>query len=195
MKKVGNSFISLRKQFIEAWGYVSECKTFIWSSFFLFVIAAIVGFISYGQLGFLNGFLKDLVAKTSGLSLSGITIFILQNNLQSSLFGLFGGIFLGIFPLIVALINGVIVGYVLRLSWNSSGFSELWRLFPHGIFELPAVFISIGLGVKLGGFIFSAHPTRELKERLYKSVNVFLFIVIPLLIIAAIIEGLLIHFL
>jgi len=40
------------------------------------------------------------------------------------------------------------------LSVGIEGYGILWRLVPHGIFELPAVFISLGLGIKLGTFIF-----------------------------------------
>ena len=57
---------------------------------------------------------------------------------------------------------------------------------------MPAVFISLGLGLKLGMFIFSKKPGLELRKRFFESLNVFLFIVVPLLIIAAIIEGILI---
>ena len=71
----------------------------------------------------------------------------------------------------------------------------LWRIFPHGIFELPAVFISLGLGLKLGTFIFQRNKLKAFAEFFWNSLRVFLFIVLPLLIIAAIIEGSLIFLL
>jgi uncharacterized membrane protein SpoIIM required for sporulation len=60
------------------------------------------------------------------------------------------------------------------------------------VFELPAVFISLALGVKLGMFIFSREKGKEFMRRARNSMIIFVCIVIPLLIIAAVIEGLLI---
>jgi uncharacterized membrane protein SpoIIM required for sporulation len=54
---------------------------------------------------------------------------------------------------------------------------------------LPAIFISLGLGLKTGMFIFQKDKIKILKKYLYNSIKVFLLIVIPLLIIAGFIEG------
>jgi len=70
----------------------------------------------------------------------------------------------------------------------------LWRILPHGIFELPAVFIALGMGLKFGGFIFQKEKIKSLREYFWNSLRVFLFVVLPLLIIAGIIEGTLIFF-
>ena len=56
---------------------------------------------------------------------------------------------------------------------------------------VPMIELSFGLGIRLGFGVFSKE---KFKERFYHSFNVFLMIIIPLLIIAAIIEGLLIAF-
>ena len=119
--------------------------------------------------------------------------FILQNNVQSALFSLIAGIFLGIPPLLSAVTNGVVIGYVLSKTYEIGGLAIWWRLLPHGIFELPAVFIALGMGMKLGAALFK--NKKEIKDKLYQSINVFLMIILPLLITAAIIEGLLISFL
>jgi len=67
-------------------------------------------------------------------------------------------------------------------------------IFPHGVFELPAVFISLGLGVRFGTFMFSKNALSELKHRFIGSIKVFFFVIMPLLVLAAIIEGVLITF-
>jgi stage II sporulation protein M len=90
------------------------------------------------------------------------------------------------------MINGAVLGYVFSRVYVLYGASDFWRILPHGIFELPAIFIALGLGVKLGFFIFSGNIKQEFLRRFYYSFLVFLFVVVPLLIIAAIIEGLLI---
>ena len=118
--------------------------------------------------------------------------FIFVNNIQSSFFGIIFGVFLGIFPVIGAIGNGYILGFVSLMAFEKEGIDVLLRLLPHGIFELPAVFISLGLGLKFGTFIFQKNKGELFKEYFWNSLRVFLFIVVPLLIIAAIIEGILV---
>jgi len=54
---------------------------------------------------------------------------------------------------------------------------------------LPALFISLGLGLRIGTFIFEKDKIKTLKIYLIKSIKVFFFVIIPLLVIAAVIEG------
>ena len=81
------------------------------------------------------------------------------------------------------------------LAINLEGGASLLKLLPHGIFELPAIFIALGIGLKLGTFPFQKEPEKSLKRFLGNSIRVFLLIVLPLLLIAGIIEGLLIFLL
>jgi stage II sporulation protein M len=69
---------------------------------------------------------------------------------------------------------------------NLNGFTVVWRLFPHGIFELPAIIISLGLGFKLGVEIFTK---RQIAKNLREIFKIIFLIIVPLLFIAAIIEG------
>jgi stage II sporulation protein M len=52
------------------------------------------------------------------------------------------------------LINGVAVGYVLALSSSQAGLSPLsmllFGILPHGLLELPAIFLAGGTGMFLG---------------------------------------------
>ena len=102
------------------------------------------------------------------------------------------GILFGIYPLFATIANGFILGFVASISVSEVGFLVLWRILPHGIFELPAIFISFGLGLKIGSFIFQKKKFKSLKNYSLNSLKVFVFIIIPLLIIAAVIEGALI---
>jgi len=70
----------------------------------------------------------------------------------------------------------------------------MWRLVPHGIFELPAIFISLGIGLKFGTFIFQKNKSESFRRYLWNSLQLFVLIIMPLLIAAAIIEGALITF-
>ena len=86
--------------------------------------------------------LKELIEKISGLSAPEMIGFILWNNIQASFFGIMLGAALGLFPLIALILNGYLLGVVANMSVNALGFGSLWRLLPHGIFEIPAVIIA-----------------------------------------------------
>ncbi len=187
--KVSNRF-SLKKQINESIEYVRNSFGYIYFIIIIFFLSFLAGFIFPSNFSFLDKFLKDLIDKTVDLNWIELFLFIFQNNLQSAFFGLFLGIAFGIFPLINTLTNGVVLGYVSSKVASEVSIIELWRLLPHGIFELPAIFIALGLGLRLGLSVFQRKE--GIKYTLYKSANSFLFVVLPLLLIAAFIESLLI---
>jgi len=188
---------SLLSEYKKSFDYICKSKKFIFSVVAIFFFFSLIGFfvplpeVLSKELILM---LKKLLGNIEGLSTFGIIKYIFLNNIQSSFFGLFFGFFLGIIPVLVVLVNGFILGFVARIAVNADGIFALWKVFPHGIFELPAVFISLGLGVKFGTFIFRKKIFETFKIYFWNSLRVFVLIVIPLLIIAAIIEGCLISF-
>lgn len=109
---------------------------------------------------------------------------LLRNALAVGVALLLGAV-LGLAPLFAALTNGLLVGYL--LSQDPSGW---WRLIPHGVFELPAVFIGWGAGLWLGMWPFRPPRLQTLKRRFGRAVRIYAVIVLPLLIVAAVIEAL-----
>lgn len=179
----------------KSWKFIKESKKFIFIIAGVFLFFTLFGFFIPAPSsisGWIANYIKDIVNETSGFSLMQMISFIFFNNLKSSLAGMIFGIFLGIFSILVALFNGYVLGFVLNESVKANGILVLWKLFPHGIFELPAVFISLGLGLRMGVRVLFNKKKGELKKNFYNSLRVFLFVVVPLLIIAAIIESLLI---
>lgn len=130
--------------------------------------------------------IKSLIDKTDGLNILELFIFITSNNIQVSFFGMILGIFLGIIPTLTLIVNGYVLGFVLNKSIASEGIFIIWRLFPHGIFEIPAVLISTSLGIKIGTNF------KNIKKNFKSSLRIFILIVIPLLVIAGIIESILV---
>jgi len=180
----------LAEDYKESWNYIKRLKKFIFIIMGIFFAFAIVGFFvppPSSISGYLIDYLDKIVKQTSGLSSVGLISFIFFNNLKSSLFGFVFGILLGIFPIISSIFNGYILGFVSEMSVKNNGALILWRLLPHGIFELPAVFISFGMGLKLGAVFVKDRPL--LKKNFITASKVFILVVVPLLIIAAIIEG------
>jgi len=184
--------IFFRTNYRESWNYLNESKKFIYAIIVVFFLSFIFGFFvptpdAVAEKIF--EIINELIEETEGMSQTGLISFIFLNNLQSSFFGMIFGFFFGIFPMISAIFNGYLIGFVASLATKAEGFFVLWRLFPHGIFELPAIFISLGLGLRISTFIFQKDKIGSLKKYSFDSLKVFLFIVVPLLIIAAIVEG------
>lgn len=75
------------------------------------------------------------------------TVGIFVNNLQASLLMVLSGLTLGLLTAFALFANGVVVGYVATPAVAETGlFGTLLLLVPHGIFELPAVFIAAAIG-------------------------------------------------
>lgn len=175
--------------------FIKESRDFIYVAVLFFLTFFLIGFLlpvpSY-IADQITALLQELMEKTGDMSQFELTKFIFFNNMQSSFFAMAFGILFGIFSIFVMITNGYLVGVVSSLSVEIDGILSLWRLFPHGIFELPAVFISAGLGLKIGSFIFQKKKFKSLKDYTINSLRAFVFVIIPLLVIAAIIEGALI---
>jgi len=193
-KKRSKKKSSLKEQYSLSWNFIKESKKFIFLALGIFFVFAIAGFFIPAP-DFISkivlDYVKEIVKETSGLSLPQLISFIFFNNTKSSFFGLALGTFFGVFPMIFSIFNGYLLGFVAAESVKVNGIIILWKLLPHGIFELPAVFISLGLGIKMG---FQVLDKKNLKRNFIESLRVFLLVIIPLLIIAAVIEGLLITF-
>jgi len=183
---------NILNEYRESWKYIKESKKFIYLVAGIFLLFLLIGFFIptpeflYDEI---MKFLKGLLTETQNMSQLDLIGFIISNNVQSTFLSIILGMFLGVFPLASIIANGYMLGFVSSISVNNDGLSSLLRILPHGIFELPAVFISLGLGLKTGMFIFQKDKIKSLKNYLSNSIKVFLLIVIPLLIFAGFIEG------
>jgi len=169
-------------------GYVSSSRNFIFLIIGLFSLSLILGIVFPSVLeSFVLGIIRELLEKTKGLNFIGLFVFIFFNNVKTSLIGMFSGLLLGIFPIFLAALNGYLLGFVMNYSFRENGIKDIWRIIPHGIFEMPAFFISLGLGVKLGYSLLFTKKTfwKDIKM----SIKTFVYIVIPLLLIAGLIEA------
>ncbi len=176
----------------KCWDYLKESKNHFALIFLILLLFSSIGFFfPYFFVDFIEKFIKSLLEKTTNMNFYQLFLFIFQNNITTSLIGMISGIVLGIFPLFLVIFNGYVLGFIARRAVTKEGFLVLTRLLPHGIFELPALIISLGLGLKMASFIFA--KTGERKKQFYydleNSLRIFLFIVLPLLLIAALIEA------
>ena len=136
--------------------------------------------------------ITELMASLEGMGVVELTGFIFWNNLKASFFAIILGVSFGVFPLVIGIFNGYLIGFVSREAVAQEGLLIMWRLLPHGIFELPAVILSIGIGVKIGAGLFEKDVMKKLRYNFREGLRFFVFVIIPLLFVAGIIEGLLV---
>jgi stage II sporulation protein M len=122
---------------------------------------------------------------------------IFLNNLRSVFVMMLGGLFFGLVPLAGSLTNGAIVGVVAALGARVSPVAVspallFLSLAPHGIFELPALWLGAAWGMKLGlGWLAPAAAGRRNETFLRtarEAVQVFVLATV-LLFIAALVEA------
>jgi stage II sporulation protein M len=120
-----------------------------------------------------------------------IALKLFLNNLQACIILFLGGVTFGLLTAFVLMINGLIVGAVIQISIELQGvLFVIAALFPHGIVELPALFISGALGFMLASALkreWEGEGDAALEAMRYAAL--FAKTVLPLLVIAAITEA------
>ncbi|MBS3079742.1 stage II sporulation protein M [Candidatus Pacearchaeota archaeon] len=148
--------------FMDSLKYIGKSKNYILFICLLFLWSMLLGY-SFPKLfeEQLLQMIKELIKQTEGLDFFSMIGFIMTNNIKSSFFGLFFGLFYGVISIAMIVINGFLLGFVANKAVTSEGILVLWKLFPHGIFEIPAIIISVGIGMRLGLFLFSFKNWRK----------------------------------
>lgn len=187
----------LGENYSACWKFMRECRWFFVFAFGLFALMFLIGFaypVFFREEIFMM--IESLILGIEGLSVMGLIGFIFLNNLTASFLAMGLGILVGLFPLMTVVVNGYLLGFVAREAVMREGIFVLWRIFPHGIFELPAILISIGMGLRLGLSVVRGFGGSDDKGSVgyvfRESLRVFVFVVFPLLVLAGVIEGLLI---
>jgi len=180
----------LIKTYIECFETIRVCKSFIMSVAAAFLMGLIVGSVYHEDFSTtLMPMLKALIQQTQGLGWLGLVIFIFHNNFTTAAITLLTGGLFFILPYFHAIANGIMVGFVLQQVGDLTGSTQWWKLLPHGVFEIPAFFMALGLGVYLGLFWQEDDKIAALKHRLIACLKTCVLVIAPLLAIAAIIEA------
>ncbi|NQE06098.1 hypothetical protein C5S32_09535 [ANME-1 cluster archaeon GoMg1] len=169
----------------------------------LLVSVVFVGAIIIGYIGFLSEIfnvplewiqqlsenLKEStqVYPTWIIFLAFFAVLFLNNSFTCFLDIILGPL-IGIFPLFSAFINGGLLGWFAK----EQGLVIFLAIVPHGMFEIPAFLLSAAIGLRLGREVLKRKGDRDLKKELRNGLRVFLILILPLLLIAALIESALI---
>lgn len=119
--------------------------------------------------------------------------FYIQNNSIPFMLSIFGAISLGVLTAWIMLFNGVIVGNVVAPIAPVAGIDfVLVALLPHGIFELPALFLAAAVGFRIvyrfGERIFGRRDAFVTYPYLYRTA-LFVILAWLMLAVAAVIEA------
>lgn len=117
---------------------------------------------------------------------------IMTNNISVSFIAFAWGITAGAGTILSMFFNGLLIGVVGTACWLNDMSLSLWSFVaPHGVLELPAIFIAGGAGLRIAqGMLFPGLLSRQdsLAKAGGEAVRLLMGIV-PILIVAGSIEG------
>jgi len=164
----------------------------------LFVLSGIVGYlyiITHPQAA--EAALKFVMDKMPQFQ-PGQSLFLIileRNSLASLTFVILGLITGGALTLLSIVVNGGMVGALLGVLGIKGTVNPLKLLFfgiiPHGILEIPAIALAGGLGMRLGILAVQRVTGKgvSLKGELRDTLATFVFVIIPVLVAAALVES------
>jgi uncharacterized membrane protein SpoIIM required for sporulation len=173
------------------------------TAFLIFLAAAIAGTaLCFSDPGFeryfLGGRMIDTIEQHRMWTQSVVSIkplassFILTNNISVACATFAMGILAGLGTVYMLFFNGLLIGVIGTACWQAGMSRQLWSFVaPHGVLELPAIFIAGGAGLLLArGLLFPGTlPRRDsVVEAGGRAVRLVLG-VIPMLVVAGFIEG------
>ncbi|KEO81773.1 stage II sporulation protein M [Tumebacillus flagellatus] len=172
-------------------------RIYLWLAFCLFAFGWVIGELFTDQilhvvkpsLEQLKSLAEKAQAQNSGLYTSTL---IFGNNLRACVTMLLLGVLACAPSVLTLLFNGMMIGVMLGGTQEHVLGLVAFGILPHGIFEMPAIFISAAFGMKLGRVLLV--PLRE-KTRwqsfkfVWREIFSMSWLVVLLLVIAAAVEG------
>lgn len=173
----------LGKHYHQIWSDLKEVRKYIFAAIVLFVagniLAIAIPTVGESVISTALEYFKPFKDK----NVLELLVAIFLNNASSTFFAIVLGFLLGLVPVFGAVFNGIAVGALVHMNPLN-----VLKIIPHGLFELPAVFIAWGLGMWCAGGLFQTARLTTIIVKVKKSLNIYLCIIVPLLIIAAIVE-------
>lgn len=171
----------------------------------IFMAGAFVGYLSYsfdpqasiffrpGRVDLFERTAKE--GKIGGAGTNYATLFstkIMTNNIRVAFLAFALGLTFGVGTVIILFYNGLLLGTYAAVAHKYGLAVRFWSLIlPHGILELSAIFLAGGAGFLLArGLLFPQEHTRQnaLRKQAKSAMGV-IYGVIPMLVIAGLIEG------
>ncbi|MBW1814883.1 MAG: stage II sporulation protein M [Deltaproteobacteria bacterium] len=168
---------------------IIEARNYILFVIILFTAGLIYGYVNLQDNQHFYEIFQNLLKTHQAKSYFPYIIKIFVRNSIVAYISMRFGIFLGIFPTFSSFFNGLMVGWLKTTFEKISGFNLFLLLLPHGIFELSAMFIAWGIGIWRVKLLFVPNFEEAAKVSLKRIHKVYVTVILPLLLIAAVIEG------
>lgn len=177
--------------------YLHRLRPYLTTSIVLFSVGAAIGLILINQFPHMTDSLEEslhaFIKQFRGLSKLKLAAAIFLNNSVKTLVVILLGIFFGIVPAFFLIVNGAALAVVLTLSTESRGIGlSLLSVVPHGILELPAVFLGTAIGLMLGAMFthrLTAKSEISIGAEFGQALKFFVILIVPLLMVAALVEA------
>lgn len=176
--------------------YIKRIKIYILVAVALFLVSAIYGAVITEKSQEGKDMAKDIVKNMpkSNTKLE-VMIEVFKSNIYNSLLAVLLGIAFGVIPVYIAIINGIAIGSLIQyMNKMHGGFIFFLMILPHSIIEFPLMFISMGIGLRLGyvmckSMIKDSLSLKDVRLELKQGLYFYVKWIIPLLFVAAFIEG------
>jgi stage II sporulation protein M len=177
--------------------YLRELRPYLIASIIFFAIGGAIGAAVATRYPGLADQFGDSVAgflkSFRNLPKPQLAAAIFLNNSVKTLAAILLGLAIGIVPALFLIVNGVVLGVVFVLSSYSRGiWPSLLSIVPHGILELSAVFLGTATGLLLGNVVLKrilSKSDAELRPALSRALRFYAIVILPMLLVAAMIEA------
>ena len=179
----------LNRHYATAFSTLYQARYGILIALLVYTGSCLGGWMYAGALGFLQQAAGSLAGKFTGKGGAAFIFSLFVHNLVATYITMCLITLWGLIPVVTAIANGLILGWIVVTAAGLSPVDAATMLVPHGVFEWPAMIIAWGVGLWRGaGYRFSPDPETYF-QRWKRSNQVFFLIVLPLLLLAAIVEG------
>jgi stage II sporulation protein M len=177
--------------------YVRRLLPYISASLTLFASGVVLGVVAaYRIPGLADRFaetLANFVQMFSAMPPWKLAGAIFLNNAVKTLLAILLGTVMGFVPGIFLLANGVALGVAFSLSIQARGvWLSILAILPHGVLELPAVFLGTSIGLLLGMQTIKRLRGRSetaMPSELSRAVRFYCTVIVPMLLLAALVEA------
>jgi len=180
---------NIKKQYSRAFLDLRDAGNALLVAVIIFLAGILLGLTNPSWGDDLISAMKGMARHISGKGTFLIIVAIFFRNSLSAAISVISGPLIGIIPVLGAVTNGLLLGAVLAHFSVQERIDAVVLLVPHGLFELPAISAAWGLGIWQGIWYFEKDREETFHERRKKAYRIFLIVILPLLGIAAIIEG------
>jgi stage II sporulation protein M len=165
---------------------LTEAQGFVGGAAGAFALVAVFGYLASDLFSaWIGSFRQNMAAAPVGGYWYEVSKTLLHNLILDYLALRLGYATFGLAPAVYLCLNGLFVGAFMGNIESADQLATVGLLVPHGVFELPALFLAAGLGMWLGT---RARRKPGLTKALAGAHAVFLAVILPLAALAAMVE-------